>query len=348
VKSDYLIASDIRKNKNTLMHHGIDGQRWGVKHGPPYPLGSGVSTGSSLRKGARAKTIAKAAVKGAALGAVVGGAVGGPVSAGLSSIASAGASAIATAISTRKKKGNEITVKKPRLDVHEGDISYENNNPTKEDKNLARLITSKGYGEYILDEAAEANDHNWPAFEKYTESNSAFIDTKNKNSSITFNSERSEIKNDKKSGAVEGKVYTVDSVEVPVFNDGNYDLDRSCKFTREYYDAYDGEHLGSKKVKVSSSKKSSGSNKASSAKPKISDTKIKNAIMDNMRDVKDKNGTSYSDYTPMSDLKRLNYDPDMKVDTWTDGHGNYFTIEVHTDPKTGQDVFNPKHISWDD
>lgn len=32
-----------------LMHHGIDGQRWGVRHGPPYPLDSKVSTGSRLK-----------------------------------------------------------------------------------------------------------------------------------------------------------------------------------------------------------------------------------------------------------------------------------------------------------
>lgn len=29
----------VMKN-NTLSHHGIDGQRWGVRNGPPYPLSS--------------------------------------------------------------------------------------------------------------------------------------------------------------------------------------------------------------------------------------------------------------------------------------------------------------------
>ena len=33
-----------------LCHHGIRGQKWGVQNGPPYPLGSDVSTGKSLRK----------------------------------------------------------------------------------------------------------------------------------------------------------------------------------------------------------------------------------------------------------------------------------------------------------
>ena len=33
-----------------LYHHGIKGQKWGVRNGPPYPLGSDVSTGSRLKK----------------------------------------------------------------------------------------------------------------------------------------------------------------------------------------------------------------------------------------------------------------------------------------------------------
>lgn len=32
-------------NKNQLSHHGIVGQKWGIKHGPPYPIdGSGLTT----------------------------------------------------------------------------------------------------------------------------------------------------------------------------------------------------------------------------------------------------------------------------------------------------------------
>lgn len=33
-----------------LAHHGIKGQKWDVKHGPPYPLRSSVSTGKTLKK----------------------------------------------------------------------------------------------------------------------------------------------------------------------------------------------------------------------------------------------------------------------------------------------------------
>jgi hypothetical protein len=32
-----------------LYHHGIKGQKWGVKNGPPYPLDSSVSTGHKLK-----------------------------------------------------------------------------------------------------------------------------------------------------------------------------------------------------------------------------------------------------------------------------------------------------------
>lgn len=109
-------AMEIR-HKRDLMHHGIDGQKWGVKHGPPYPLDDSKSTGSRLKKGAKAKShsraghIAKSAAAGAALGGVVGTLAFGPVS----GIASAGASAIASSIraahNTKPKLGNKKAAK---------------------------------------------------------------------------------------------------------------------------------------------------------------------------------------------------------------------------------------------
>ena len=30
-------------------HHGIEGQKWGVRNGPPYPLDRMVSTGKALK-----------------------------------------------------------------------------------------------------------------------------------------------------------------------------------------------------------------------------------------------------------------------------------------------------------
>ena len=36
--------------KAELCHHGILGQKWGKHNGPPYPLGSDISTGSRLKK----------------------------------------------------------------------------------------------------------------------------------------------------------------------------------------------------------------------------------------------------------------------------------------------------------
>ena len=36
-----------------LYHHGIQGQKWGVQNGPPYPLDSDVSTGKRLKKASK-------------------------------------------------------------------------------------------------------------------------------------------------------------------------------------------------------------------------------------------------------------------------------------------------------
>lgn len=49
-----------QKALNYLCHHGIEGQKWGVKHGPPYPLDDSVSTGNELKKKRRSnREIAK-------------------------------------------------------------------------------------------------------------------------------------------------------------------------------------------------------------------------------------------------------------------------------------------------
>ena len=39
--------------QQSFLHHGVEGQKWGVQNGPPYPLSSYLSTGKSLRKAAR-------------------------------------------------------------------------------------------------------------------------------------------------------------------------------------------------------------------------------------------------------------------------------------------------------
>ena len=38
---------------NYLMHHGILGQKWGHKNGPPYPLGSSDHSASEKKAGWR-------------------------------------------------------------------------------------------------------------------------------------------------------------------------------------------------------------------------------------------------------------------------------------------------------
>lgn len=46
----YWKTANLDKVPNYLMHHGIEGQKWGVSHGPPYPLDRSVSTGNKLKK----------------------------------------------------------------------------------------------------------------------------------------------------------------------------------------------------------------------------------------------------------------------------------------------------------
>lgn len=37
------------RHLNYLCHHGVEGQKWGVRHGPPYPLDDSQSTGKRLK-----------------------------------------------------------------------------------------------------------------------------------------------------------------------------------------------------------------------------------------------------------------------------------------------------------
>lgn len=44
---------------NVLEHHGILGMKWGQQNGPPYPLGSDISTGSRLKNAIAKRKAAK-------------------------------------------------------------------------------------------------------------------------------------------------------------------------------------------------------------------------------------------------------------------------------------------------
>ena len=116
---------EIWDKKTTLAHHGVEGQKWGKRHGPPYPLDSKISTGNKLKSGARAKTILKTAGTGAVIGGIAGGIVGGPIGAGLSAGASAGLSAIKATWKTRKKK-NKYVNREDAIKKQNSKIRWEN------------------------------------------------------------------------------------------------------------------------------------------------------------------------------------------------------------------------------
>ncbi len=42
--------SKLKHSDLYLAHHGVEGQKWGKRNGPPYPLDSSISTGHSLKK----------------------------------------------------------------------------------------------------------------------------------------------------------------------------------------------------------------------------------------------------------------------------------------------------------
>ena len=54
-----MFADDLRAYEEALSHHGILGQHWGTRHGPPYPLDNSVSTGKKLISSKAGKTASK-------------------------------------------------------------------------------------------------------------------------------------------------------------------------------------------------------------------------------------------------------------------------------------------------
>ena len=46
---DEKVYTSMYSRNAELYHHGIKGQKWGIRNGPPYPLGSDISTGSRLK-----------------------------------------------------------------------------------------------------------------------------------------------------------------------------------------------------------------------------------------------------------------------------------------------------------
>lgn len=51
----------ISDEENHLEHHGVDGQRWGVKHGPPYPLDDNAAVQAARKAASKAQSAANMA-----------------------------------------------------------------------------------------------------------------------------------------------------------------------------------------------------------------------------------------------------------------------------------------------
>ena len=41
---EYIYSYPLNDYRSYLSHHGIMGQKWGIRNGPPYPLGGGDYT----------------------------------------------------------------------------------------------------------------------------------------------------------------------------------------------------------------------------------------------------------------------------------------------------------------
>lgn len=50
MNNDFRLYHSALMEEDSLKHHGIKGQKWGDRNGPPYPLDSNISTGKSLKK----------------------------------------------------------------------------------------------------------------------------------------------------------------------------------------------------------------------------------------------------------------------------------------------------------
>ena len=340
----YWRTADLNNTPNYLMHHGIQGQKWGVSHGPPYPLGSDMSTGNKLKtkvvsnlphKRVSANRMRKYTKseqarisEGQAMGAMLGGLPGMMVGSYLTKRRINRENAglrdkkytndervrINNAYETTGLIGTALSrhnVKKENKQAAQKEaLSVIDNMDgfNKEDFEVSKTKRTKDGNNYII-EVTHKEDPEIKAFVKVT---------KNKDSGKMSVSNIGLTEEDAKSGSKESNAEKIKAKS----------------------DSYD-----TKPATNGSARSSSKSSNTTSSKPKISDTKIKNAIADRMKDVKDKNGNPYID---TNNLKRLGYDPETKQDTWTDGHGNYFTLELSTNPNTGKDTIDPKLITWDD
>ncbi len=53
--TNYLIDNNVLRNNQILIHHGIEGQKWGQRNGPPYPLSYEAHSSAEKKANSRAE-----------------------------------------------------------------------------------------------------------------------------------------------------------------------------------------------------------------------------------------------------------------------------------------------------
>lgn len=251
------IKTNKRKHLDYLCHHGIEGQKWGVKHGPPYPLDDSVSTGNKLKKRSdkeirksikeKKKTgeafdeeerIYRNTSRAAILGTVFGGAPAGLITA-----------AIARKVMNDKYKA-ELDKKKESGDGSKVNVHVSKGTPSevkKQAKVLSSYMKEKGYSDWVLKEFSDGRKIN-PLELKYDHSN-VWAKKSGVKGDVFFNGGTSSVKKDpKKLHSWSGNYITTKTLVIEVDADGIPNASKSVYY-ETYYDASDGDVMGDKQLK---------------------------------------------------------------------------------------------------
>lgn len=334
----YWRTADLDNTPNYLMHHGIQGQKWGVSHGPPYPLGSDVSTGNKLKtkvvsnlphkrisanrmrnytKSEQAR-ISEGQTMGAMLGGLPGMMVGSYLTKRHINRENAGLRdkkytndervRINNAYETTGLIGTAISrhnVKKENKQAAQKEalsVVDNMNGFNKEDFEVSKTKRTKDGNNYII-EVSHKEDPEMSMFVKVT---------KDKNSGKMSVSNIGLTEEDAKSGSKGSNAEKIKAKS----------------------DSYD--------TKPATNEKKTSTSKAPSSKSR--DDKQKNAIVSKMNERGGKfAGIDKDSLTRVKDSRETYDNPNGTTgitEMWTDGHGNYFTLEITYDPKTKKETID--------